>query len=1144
MSSTIKFLRGQAKMKNLLKIVAVLGVALLLSVAALGQAISGDMNGTVKDQSGAVVANATVDITNLATGFKQTTKANTSGEYHFVNLPAGHYSVQGSAPGLKGGFADIEVTLNKVATANITTNVAGTATTVEVSEAGATIDTTTATIGTTFESHEIADSPTTSTGSGVLNLSLLNAGVASSGGVGVGSGPVVSGQRPRNNNFTIEGVDNNSLSVTGPLIQIPNDAVDNFTVLQNDFSAEFGHSSGGQFNQTIKSGSNQFHGKAYEYFINRNLNAVDSQYALSQGGGNVSNPRYDNNRYGGSFGGPIIKNKLFFFTDWEYNTIGQAGSASTACAPTTAGYAQLASLFPNNNQLQTMQKYLPAGGAANVCPSFITVAPGIPSANFGTKGVTTYNVPTGDVGFSGPSFQNYLNTANSFDWNISQNDQLRGRLAWTKQDGFDTAAQEPSFWITLPTRYWLVTLSEYHNFSPNVNNEFRFGFNRFANQTPTGSQTYPGLNTFPNLTIYELNGVNIGPDGNAPQGTIQNSYQGVDNVSWVKGRHSLRFGAEFRWYVSPQTFTQRVRGDYQWGSTSDFLNDFYPDPGNLGANGGDFAERSAGNIVYYGNKKAFYTYANDEFRLTPKLTLNFGLRYEWTGEPLGVTSLQPLNAISSVPGLISFTAPTSQKGNILPRIGFAYAPEPNTSIRGGFTMANDVLFDNLGILSNPPQVQQTCDTQTVVLGSDPRTPSCNWSLTNFLANGGLPNTLAVITDPAAARGATGGYVPNQTLPYSESWNLGVQHMFGNKYTLEVRYVGTKGIHLPVQTRLNKTSPIGPNSYLPTYLAAPSQSVLDSLPYSVKCPAEGCAPGVTNLNQSVNSYVPAYLNAGFTGAVVAFEPYGYSNYNGLQTQFTRNFTNGLQFQAAWTWSHMFDNSTAEVFSTVLTPRRPQNFACWKCDYSTSAYDRRHRITVQVLYDLPFYKGSSNWMLKNVVGNWQFTPIYTFQSPEYATVQSGVDANLNGDNAGDRAIYNPAGVAGTGSGVTALKNTNGDTVAYIANNPTAQYIVAGSGALATAARNTLSTPHINNWDFSILKRVNITERQALEFNFQATNIFNHAQYVPGFISDVQPATGYTSGETRNFLIPNSPTFNNPQAVFSNHPRVVVLVMKYIF
>ena len=313
-----------------------LGVVLLLSALSFGQAISGDLTGVVKDASGAYVASADVTVTNLGTGFTQTLKTNPQGEYRFVNLPAGHYSVDVNAPGMKGGYRDVEVTLNKVATANVTTAVVSTGTSVEVNEQAVSIDTTTPTIATTFDAKQAADSAITSTGgtgSGVLNLSLLDAGVASSGGIGVGMGPAVGGQRPRNNNFTVDGVDNNSITVTGPLIQIPNDAVDSLTVLQNQYSAEFGHSSGGQFNETIKSGTNQFHGRAYEYFQNRDLNAIDSQTALSQvsNGQTPSNPRFDNNRYGGQFGGPILKNKLFFFTNWEYNSIGQTATPSTAC---------------------------------------------------------------------------------------------------------------------------------------------------------------------------------------------------------------------------------------------------------------------------------------------------------------------------------------------------------------------------------------------------------------------------------------------------------------------------------------------------------------------------------------------------------------------------------------------------------------------------------------------------------------------------------------------------------------------------------------------------------------------------------------------------------------------------------------------
>ncbi len=355
--------------RRIFTLLTLLSLALLLPVLSFGQAISGDLTGVVKDSSGAYVANADVELTNLATGFKQSSKTNAQGEYRFVNLPVGHYSVDASSAGLKGGYRDVEVSLNKVATANITAAVVSAGTTVEVNEQAVAIDTTTPTISTTYGAKQIAESPLSTAGtatasSGVLNLSLLDAGIATSGGIGAGSGPSVGGQRPRNNNFTVEGVDNNSLSVTGPLIVVPNDAVDSFTVLQNQYSAEFGHSSGGQFNQTVKSGTNQFHGTAYEYFQNRNLNAQDSQVAQSQvaNGQTPSNTRYDNNRFGGNFGGPIVKNKLFFFTDWEYNPIGQSASAVTFAAPTSAGYSQLAALFPGSANLQQLQKYVPAAG--------------------------------------------------------------------------------------------------------------------------------------------------------------------------------------------------------------------------------------------------------------------------------------------------------------------------------------------------------------------------------------------------------------------------------------------------------------------------------------------------------------------------------------------------------------------------------------------------------------------------------------------------------------------------------------------------------------------------------------------------------------------------------------------------------------
>jgi hypothetical protein len=1108
-------------MSTNLKKLSILGLLLILaSVFTFGQAISGDLVGTVRDGSGAVLPSVTVEVTNLATGLKLTQPTTGVGEYHFVNLPVGHYKVNVAANNLSGGFADVEVQLNKTVTANVVAQVAGTGTTVEVTGQTETIDTTTAQIQNTFELKQTQDLPSASIGLGVLNLSLLDAGVASSGGIGVGTGPSVSGQRPRNNNFTVEGVDNNSKSVTGPVVTIPNDAVQNFTILQNQFSPEFGHSSGGQFNQTLVSGTNKFHGRLYEYFQNRDLNALDAGNARTQAPGPYVNPRYDNNRFGGQVGGPIIKDKLFFFTNNEYNPIGNVTGGYYGCAPTAAGYAQIEALSAGDPNFNS--------GNYGIYKQYVGAAPTVADANspcFSSLDFQGTAIPMGLVNTNGSYFTNTYTTANSIDFNISDKDQLRGRWIYQHYTSLDNAANLPTFWTPLPVRDHLITISEYHTFTPSLTNELRVGYNRNTQFYTVGSQTFPGTDQFPNLYIDEM-ATQIGPDPNAPQFGIQNIYQATNNLSWIKGRHNFKFGVEGRKYISPQGFTQRSRGDYEWSTFQGYVDDTIPDV---------FGERSTGSNTYYGDQSAIYVYANDQVKINTHLSLNLGLRYEFTSVPYS-ERLQSLNSAASVPGLIEFNKPTPQSKNFAPRIGFAYSPgtSGNTSIRGGFGMAYDVLFDNLGLLSVPPQFGGTCDV------TNPSGGACTYPTTGgFLAGGGLPagggSGLNTFPDIQTQQASTSGFVPNQVLPYTESWNFGIQHVFANKYTFETRYVGTRGIHLPVQDQINKLAQVTPTNYIPTFTTAPSAAQIAAIQPFVS-PATG-------------SYVPAYI-AGCAGAdfnppcfasnITSYQPYGKSLYHGLQTQLSRNFSNGLQFQIAWTWSHAWDNSTAEVFSTQLTPRRPQDSQNVNADWGTSALDRRHRLTVEVLYDLTAFK-NSNWLMKNIVGNWELAPVYTFQSPEYWTAQSGVDSNLNGDSAPDRTIFNPAGVPGTGSTVTLVTDATTGHQYYLADNPTAQFIQAGKGALATTGRNTVALPHINNWDMTAVKRINITERQSVEFQVQALNVFNHSQYIPGGISRVDPYS-YTS--ITQFVSVRGADFNNPENTFSNNARTMQLVLKYIF
>lgn len=1089
------------------RIALLAAILAVFSVSIFAQVTSGNLTGSVLDATGAGIPGADVVATNTATNVQFRTTAGQSGQYRIPNLQVGTYSLDVSASGFtKTQLKNIAVDLNKTSTVNVTLQVGEASTTVEVSEAGTAIDTTTAQIATSFESRQLADLPVPTSGanSGILNLSLLNAGVATSGSIGVGSGPSVGGQRPRNNNFTIEGVDVNQKSTTGPVVTVPNDAVAEFTVLQNQFSPEFGHSSGGQFNIAVTSGTNEFHGRLYEYFENRNLNAADN---LSNVSGTDLHPRYDSNRFGGQIGGPIKRNKMFFFANFEYNPLGQASIPGQIFAPTQGGYATLASIpGVNANNLGIMQKYLP-GQTTAVASSLWPTVGGIA-------------IPIGQYAVSGPNYTNYKTGIGALDYNISEKDSLRGRFIYNKADAIDNTASLPVFYTTQPTSSYAVTINEFHNFSPSLVNEFRLGYNRLNQDYPAGNFQFPGLDQFPNLQIQDLR-IQLGPDPNAPQFTIQNLYQGTDNMTWSKGAHTLKFGVDYEKSISPQSFTQRARGDYEWTTLQGYLFDTTPDY---------LAERTLGNVIYYGDQMTTGAFINDNWKIRPNVTLNLGLRYEYQTVPYS-ERLQSVNAAASVPGLIQFNEPSAQTKNFMPRIGIAWSPgtSGNTSIRAGFGINYDQLFDNLGILSLPPQFQQTV-TLTGKGGA------------NFLANGGIPpNAQTGALSVEDARANTSGFIPDQRRPKSIQWNFGVQHVFAQDYTLEVRYLGTRGINLPVQNILNYYSLVNPTNALPLFYSQPSQATLNSLPDTL-------TPLTATYESPTGTILPQYVAAGFQSPITGFMPIGNSTYHGLATQLTRRFANGLNFTFAYTWSHNIDDSGAEVFSTATTPRRPQDFQNLRAERSNSALDHRHRISISMLYDLPYFK-NRGWFMKNVVGNWLIAPLYTFQSGTWYTVQSGADANLNGDTAGDRVIINPAGTASIGSGVTALSNSAGNTVAYLADNPSARYIAGAPGLLVNGGRNTAQLNPIDDVDLTLVKRFNITERLKFELSGRAFNIFNHPQYTGGFLNDIRPVgstatTSVTSAQVLDFVAAGSPFFNRPDLAFSSNPRTMQIVAKFIF
>ena len=1152
-------------MKSFRKFTQAMSVAIFMLACLLtahGQVTTGSVRGIVLDPQNAAVLNAKVTITKKSTNLSLTTQTTGTGQFEFNNLPLGDdYEVTVEAPSFKSlTISNVKVQLNQATDLSAQLTIGEIGETVTVTSVGTElVDTTTNTLSKSFGERQIVELAQTgfggAFGGGVNNLALIAPNVASSGGVGVGSGGSIGGQRPRNNNFMVDGVDNNRKDITGPQVYVSPEVVQEFSLLQNQFSAEFARSNGGQFLTVTKTGTNDFHGSAYGFGRNRYLNALDARQIEENFvrerdiPGTQFLPRLDFLRAGGNIGGPVYlpkfgegrpglwsgKNKLFFFTSYERLHVGFGAVPAGITALTAAGLATVAATpGVSATNLGVYREFVPLAAANNSgTVNFCSVRPDI---NGLCSAANTLQLPIGTIELpSQPQFNKQNNFMLNIDYVQSAKTNHHGR--WNQTDNYGvTLAGLPIFNEPTPVKQRLFSYTLVHNFTADLSNETRLAYRRSDNSFPvTTSFRFPGLadTTFPNIGLGDM-GIDIGPPGNNPQTGIENSYQIVNNMTYLMGNHSLKFGGDFRKIISPQTFTQRGRGDYQYTESQLYFYDMAPD---------FTAQRSVGDVVYYGDQRILYAFIQDDWRVRPNFTLNLGVNYAYQQPPEG-TKLQALNSIASVPGLIDFHAPTAQKKNFGPRVGFAYSPDYSegflgrlfgkdgrTSVRAGFSLSYDYIIDNFYILSLPPQAQQTIDVT-----GPPHT-------TNFLANGGIPNVLVPAGDSAeAARAATSAFIDDQQVPYSLTFTGSLQRQIGDNWAIELRYLGTRGIHLLTQNRINRqvkaSAEIGG---LPTFLSMPSQAQLDALSLTL-----------TEINARSN-FVPSYFNAGFTnpGSIVGFLSNGNSTYHAASGQLIRRFSNGFQMTAAYTWSHLIDDTTAEVFSTVLSPRRVEDFQNLRADRADSALDRRHRFVSSFIYELPWLRNHANGFVRTVFGGFSFAGTFTAESGEKATVLSGIDSNLNGDAAADRAIRNPAGVRGTGSTVTELTNSAGEIVAYLADNPNAEYIRAGLGAITNSARNTLQLPGINNLDFSIFKNFRIGENRRIQLRADFFNAFNHPQYIPGSPNDIQPIPTVNVGQVNTITPatisagdPAQATFNRADRVFSSNPRTIQLAVRFNF
>jgi hypothetical protein len=1143
---------------------AVLVAALVFSIPAAAQRTTGTLRGQVLDPAGAVVANAQVTATNVQTGVSTKITTTSAGTYDYPSLLPGKYTVTVEAAGFKKYLkSDVQVLADQDNVADARLDLGIATETIEVSAGAVAVESTSSALNNDYDSKDVLSLPSAS---GTLNGSPINLAVlapnviAQPGGV-TGIGGSVGGTRPRDNNFVVDGVDDNNLNVTGPNSTVIPDALGEFVLVTNQFNAEYGHSAGGQFILVTKTGTNNWHGSGEWYAQNKNFNSLDNLTKSAVLSGSLpGKPDYDNNRFGGTLGGPIIKEKFFVFGAYEYTTLHGAGSPTVLLAPTASGLA-------------TLQGMAADAAVKNVLANF-------PVAPASSKTITVNNtaIPIGDLTIISPVFQRENDVQFNTDYTVGHH-QIGTRFLFNQEKFiFPVNSTQAVFNQNQLVRNRKIGVNDAWTISSHVVNDLRLQYSYFGEIFANPCTTCPN-----DVTIADLGSTTIGPADNQFQ--KQNSYQVVDNVSWSRGKHTFKFGGQYTHFIYPQSFLPRSNGDYWYNTTQGFINDLVPD--NVGR-----TLRGAGSGSFLGTQSLFAGFVQDDFKFTPRLTLNLGVRYEYWTNPVGGNA-QILNAISNVPGVISFGVPKTDKNNIGPRVGLAWDPRGNgkTAVRAGFGVAYDVKFQNFASITLPPQRQSEMNEGSACKAVTPAPAWCTNGGTAFLANGGLPSVLLPPTTQAAARGLTTSYIDDTVMPKILTWTLGIQHELYKNATVEVRYLGTRGLELPVQFRRNFHSYFDAGGTpLPTFFKASdipatfTASTPTDIPFNTfSCPTNPYANCATNVLLANNTY----QQYGFFGNVTADPPLGSSVYHAGSVNFKQRSRYGLTFNANYTYSHTLDNSTNEFFTSLLNPRRSQDTTRLSNDWASSDLDVRHHFALAAIYDVPKTRMDSRFA-KAVMNGYELSAVYLAQTGQPVTIQSGLDSNGNGDSAGDRASLNPSGTMLAGSDVFAVcESTAGTTssatvgntyvgsVGVIANpatlngggtngcalnpsqamgfdpaigytpvNPKAKFVVTGPGAKSNLGRNTWTTPGFGTLNMGVGKKTYFGEGRYLEVRADVFNILNHPSFALSNGNAFSNSGVNVATTTPGYVLPFDPNFLNAPGLFSGGFRSITLVAKFVF
>ena len=1010
-------------------------VALVVAVAVRteAQSTSGAIAGAVTDERQAVVANATVTVRNVGTNESRTASTDSEGRYRFPNLSIGSYEVSIEAQGFsKYRRTGIELLLNQQAVINAELKPAGVQDVVTISENASLLNTSNAEVSTRFDSKRLSELPL-APNRNVLNIALSAAGVSQlgSGQTGFASGVnfSVNGMRLRSNNFMLDGQDSNDPSVSGSQQPINNpDIVQEFRLVTNQFAAEFGRAAGAVVNIVTKSGSNEFHGSAF-WFNNNEI--FNSRSNLDKAARFADAPRRNENQYGGTIGGPIIKDRTFFFGSYQRWTDRQLGAGFTINGvPTEAGRSILQQQAGTRPQVAALLKFLPAATSANNR-----------TASFSVNG-TAYQVPLGSLtGANSIKFDNDQ-WSTRVDHRFNDKHSLNARYLFNDEGSSGSGQATPSGLANVvTTRNQSANVGVSSILSNSLVNEFRVAYQRFGSVTNAQDSASESI---PSIEINELGLIGFNAAGsrtaiglavNLPQFRYNNTYQILDNLSYTRGAHSMKFGFDIRRVQVKSFFLPTIRGRLAYATLADYVNDVAI------ASAVNKPVRGGQEIQYY-NWYDYFFYAQDEWKVSPNLTLSYGLRYETPGNSIG--SLVPLSqsivAANGNDQRFAFTpVPKRDMNNFQPRFGFNWNPKTSkdgivgfltggdkTVVRGGYSRTNDYGFININLN---------------IASAFPFVAALNPSLTNAYTN---LQSATFSGDPLLITRTIVG--EDFRSPYADQYSLEVQRELAKDWVFKVGYVATKGTALfqtvdgnPALPRASRTEPLRRQD--------PTRGII-----RLRC---NCAESI---------------------------------YHSLQTSLEKRLTNNFSFGMHYTWSAFIDTAS-EIFNPQPQGEVavPQDSFNRNADRGRSSYDRPHRFTANFVYELPVFQ-KQDGLAGRVLGGWQVNGFVTLQSGTPFTVLNGADPTgaLQGiDSLVGNAIRPNLNTSKDISSLNIIELIQAGGASLFSALPTSGVRVGNVG------RNTLRGDGIANLDFGIFKNTRIGEKNNLQFRaefFNATNTRN--------------------------------------------------------